>query len=104
MPLHLLCHFPVWPPPSNLPETKTHFRLTRFLVCLPAMSVQDAQLVVRCPYCALGWDFRPLTPRPDGKFVCEQCGHTSTPGEAAYLCTCRKCVRLTDAAIRLENR
>jgi hypothetical protein len=70
----------------------------------PAMSAQDTQLVIRCPYCALGWDFRPLTPHQDGRFVCEKCGHTVRPGEIAYLCTCRKCLRLNDAAIRLENR
>jgi hypothetical protein len=68
------------------------------------MCAQDTQFVIRCPYCALGWNFHPLTPRRDGQFVCEKCGHTARPGEIGYLCTCPKCLRLHDAAVRLENR
>lgn len=68
------------------------------------MPSEDTHFVVRCRYCAFGRDFRPLTARADGRYVCEQCGHTASPKELMYVCSCRQCFRLSRAAVRLENR
>jgi ribosomal protein S27AE len=70
----------------------------------PAMPAQDTKLVIRCPYCILGLDFRPMAAHKDGRFVCEKCGHAVHPEEAAYLCSCCRCLRLKDAAAWLEER
>lgn len=69
----------------------------------PAMPAQDTKLVIRCPYCVLGFDFRPMPAHKDGRFVCEKCGHTVRPEETAYLCSCCRCLRLKDASAWLEE-
>jgi hypothetical protein len=33
-----------------------------------------AEQIVRCPYCILGDDFRPMLPKPGGWFICQKCG------------------------------
>jgi len=71
---------------------------------LPAMLAEKTHYVLRCPYCVLGDDFRPLLARPDGRFYCVQCGHTASPRELTYICACAQCVRVSHAAVRLENR
>ena len=69
-----------------------------------ATPAQDTKLVIRCPYCVLGLDFRPMTAHKDGRFVCEQCGHTVRPEETAYLCSCCRCRRLKDVSARPQDR
>jgi len=49
------------------------------------MPAQDSKLVIRCRYRALGFGFRPMAAHKDGRFVCEKCGRTVHPEEAAYL-------------------
>jgi len=39
------------------------------------MNTSDTLLVVRCPYCVAGADFRPMVSDGDGLFVCPQCEH-----------------------------
>jgi hypothetical protein len=56
-----------------------------------------AEQIVRCPYCILGNDFRPLQHRPDW-YVCEQCGHTVIPVDPEFKCSCRKCLELNRVA------
>jgi hypothetical protein len=56
------------------------------------MPAQDTKLVIRCPYCVLGLDFRPMAAYKDRRFVCEKCGRTVNPEEAAYLCSCCRCL------------
>lgn len=34
---------------------------------------------VRCPYCVLGIEFRPMIGHVDGRFICDKCGHTTVP-------------------------
>ena len=55
------------------------------------------QEMVRCPYCVLGNEFRPMscptpgsTTRRTKKFVCIKCGHTATP-DAPSRCACLRC-------------
>lgn len=50
--------------------------------------------VVRCPYCVLGDEFRPMVAHPDGSFVCTKCGHVVRPDDLTRICPCRKCLDL----------
>jgi hypothetical protein len=56
-----------------------------------------AEQKVRCPYCILGDQLRPMLQRP-AWFVCEQCGHTVIPEDSDFKCSCRKCLELNRAA------
>jgi len=53
--------------------------------------------VVRCPYCLLGDEFRPMRQRPEW-FICEQCGHVLLPGDEDFKCACGGCTELNRAA------
>jgi hypothetical protein len=52
----------------------------------------DTVMVVRCPNCIAGIEFRPMIAYKDGRFVCRDCAHTTLPGSAEYRCTCRMCL------------
>jgi hypothetical protein len=56
-----------------------------------------AEQIVRCPYCILADDFRPMLRRPDW-FICQQCGHITIPDDPEYRCRCQKCRELNRAA------
>ncbi len=53
--------------------------------------------IVRCPYCVLDLEFRPMVPHVDGRYICDKCGHTACPGDATYRCRCLKCSGLATA-------
>jgi len=57
-----------------------------------------AEQIVRCPYCVLGYEFRPMLPKPEGWFICQQCGHTAMPAKSQFRCFCQKCAELHRAA------
>jgi len=57
--------------------------------------------VIRCPYCVLGIQFRPMQAHLDGRFICETCGHLAVPMDSNFNCSCRKCVELK--ASRIHN-
>jgi hypothetical protein len=57
-----------------------------------------ANSIVRCPYCVLGDDFRPMLPKQEGWFICVKCGHTATLEKPDYKCRCEKCEELNRAA------
>lgn len=57
----------------------------------------DSQ-IVRCPYCILGDDFRPMLHKPEGWFICQKCGHASIPGDQQFTCNCENCEDLKRAA------
>jgi hypothetical protein len=56
-------------------------------------TLTDTILVIRCPHCSTGIEFRPMISYKDGRFVCRDCAHTVRPGVTEYKCTCRPCVR-----------
>jgi predicted RNA-binding Zn-ribbon protein involved in translation (DUF1610 family) len=65
------------------------------------------QEIVRCPYCVLGNEFRPMfqptsrsTVRRSKKFVCISCGHTAAPAPSYSKCACPKCQEM----IRLASQ
>jgi DNA-directed RNA polymerase subunit RPC12/RpoP len=51
-----------------------------------------AERIVRCPYCILADDFRPMNSTPEGWFVCIKCGHSANPVQPDYKCHCQHCV------------
>ena len=53
----------------------------------------DTTLVICCPHCVVGIEFRPMIAYKDGRFVCRDCAHTVRPGFPEYKCTCRPCLR-----------
>jgi hypothetical protein len=55
----------------------------------------DTILTIRCPYCIVGIEFRPMIAYKDGRFVCRDCAHTMRPGVREHRCTCRPCLRLS---------
>jgi hypothetical protein len=66
-------------------------------------SLTDTILIVRCPYCMAGFDFRSMIAHKDGRFVCRDCAHTVRPGMPEYRCTCRLCLRLLRMQISTEH-
>jgi hypothetical protein len=58
--------------------------------------------VVRCPYCVLGGQFRPLVPHLDGTFICENCGHVSLPDRRSFKCSCYRCQELHSSRIHRD--
>ena len=55
-------------------------------------TLTDTTLVILCPHCWLGMEYRPLTAYKDGRFVCRDCAHTVRPGVPEYRCSCRPCL------------
>jgi len=49
---------------------------------------------VRCPYCVLGLEFRPMIAHVDGRYICAKCGHTTHRSEMGYQCHCPNCRKL----------
>jgi hypothetical protein len=49
---------------------------------------------VRCPYCVLGHEFRPMVAHVDGRYICNRCGHITCLGDAKYDCHCPQCLKL----------
>src|SRR4030081_2743118 len=47
----------------------------------------------RYPYCVVHDKVRPLMVLPNGRSVCEHCGHTSFPNDEAFLCPCSRCLQ-----------
>jgi hypothetical protein len=56
--------------------------------------------IIRCPYCVLGHEFRPLVSQPDRTFLCPKCGHAAEPGDEYFQCSCPKCSELRELDIR----
>lgn len=50
--------------------------------------------VVRCPYCVLSGEFRPMVALEGGAFVCDNCGHMTVPQNRDFRCHCSKCVEM----------
>ena len=55
-------------------------------------TLTDTILVIRCPYCLVGIECKPMIAYKDGRFVCRDCAHTVRPGVEDYRCTCRTCM------------
>jgi hypothetical protein len=51
--------------------------------------------ILRCAYCRLGNEFRPMIIRAEGWLQCESCGHNAMPLDPEFKCTCASCERRT---------
>lgn len=49
---------------------------------------------MRCRYCVEEQSFLPMTPDPNGGFLCKRCSHMEKPDVPDFSCTCRKCARV----------
>ena len=60
--------------------------------------------IVRCPYCVMGSEFRPMLPRfRKTEFVCVSCGHVATPDDPYLKCPCSRCQEMTRLASRRRS-
>ena len=57
----------------------------------------DETMIIRCPYCMAGVEFRLMIAHKDGRFICRDCAHMVRPGVSEYVCTCRPCLKLRGA-------
>ena len=58
--------------------------------------------IVRCPYCAMGSEFRPML-RRSRKFVCLACGHRTALDDPFTKCGCPKCQKMSLLASRCRT-
>ncbi len=70
-----------------------NLRAVQFLMGIECTAT-DTTLIIRCPYCVVGIEFRPMIAYKDGRFVCRDCAHTVRPGVSEYRCSCRPCLTL----------
>ena len=62
-----------------------------------------SQEIVRCPYCVLDSEFRPMFRRSKKSFVCVSCGHMAAPEYPFSKCSCFKCCKLKRITTRLSR-
>jgi DNA-directed RNA polymerase subunit RPC12/RpoP len=62
-----------------------------------------SQEIVRCPYCVLDSEFRPMSQRSKKSFVCDTCGHTVTSDKVYVKCSCSRCRELIRLASRISR-
>jgi len=57
--------------------------------------------IVRCPYCVMGSEFRPMLQQATRKkyFACASCGHMATPEDPYLKCPCSRCHEVSRIAI-----
>ena len=72
-------------------RTLTLYRESRKSTLLARLMSNRAKPVIRCPYCRVESEFRPMQERVEGWFRCESCGHDVMPLDPEFQCTCSKC-------------
>jgi hypothetical protein len=58
---------------------------------------------IRCPYCVLGSEFRPMLRRSSEEFLCPSCGHEATLEDPYLKCVCERCRKMDQLAIRCRS-
>ena len=61
------------------------------------LSIMTEQ-IIRCPYCVVGDQFKPMLSRGGGVLVCSKCGHTAIHEKPEFQCSCQKCGELNRTA------
>jgi hypothetical protein len=46
---------------------------------------------IRCPYCVMGDDFKPMRYIDNDLYFCDKCGHMVRAGNITFECTCDRC-------------
>jgi uncharacterized protein (DUF983 family) len=65
-----------------------------------AVDAIKAVIVVRCPYCVSGDEFKPMAAAGNRRFACGKCGHLAIPSDKNFRCACRKCFKLVALDVR----
>jgi hypothetical protein len=56
-------------------------------------------ILVRCPYCIEGSEFKVMIGRAEGEwFLCLRCSHVTRPEDPDYQCKCVRCQQLRQKA------
>jgi len=58
------------------------------------MAIEPRAKAPRCPYCVTGQKFRPMKVLPNGRQICESCGHIIFPHDSAFRCPCERCLQV----------
>jgi len=64
------------------------------------VSLAMIPVVVRCPYCVSGDEFRPMTAHGAGRFVCAKCSHLAMPDDKDFKSHCGRCEGLRWVGLR----
>jgi hypothetical protein len=59
-------------------------------------------VILRCPYCTDGNDFKPMVGHLDGRYICASCGHLICLDVATFVCICSKCLELNRPLHRMK--
>jgi hypothetical protein len=59
--------------------------------------------IMRCPYCVLGGEFRPMYQQSKEWFVCLSCVHMAAPNNPHMKCPCTRCLEAKLMANRCRN-
>jgi hypothetical protein len=57
---------------------------------------------VRCPYCIMGDEFKPMVAHLDGRSICARCGHLAVSGDKNFKCSCEKCLEWRRTLVRMQ--
>jgi len=62
-----------------------------------------SEVIVRCPYCVLGGEFRRMLQRSKTCYICLSCGHRASLGLSYIKCACPKCQKMDVIAHRCRG-
>ena len=62
-----------------------------------------SQEIIRCPYCVLDSEFRPMLRKSRKLFICVSCAHTAATGGSHLNCSCSRCHEMNSVADRITR-
>ena len=65
--------------------------------------LNQALISIRCPYCVVEVEFRPMQVLDGGGFVCDRCGHSAKPEEPQFRCSCSHCALAAEGVALLRE-
>ena len=76
--------------------------ISRTSLAAKSSRLNRPESIIRCPYCRIGNEFRPMEIRTEGWLCCESCGHDAMPLDPEFRCTCAKCEASRSRTFRIE--